>query len=233
MKMNKITAALLISITLGTGLSALAAGFGHQHDITLAGQSMAVNETSARVLGDDRGAIALTDDITDGLGKTKIPGFKIMVMSRASSVNYLARQNKDGSWRDDRAIHHGSKITFGVPVIDGKPQLNKAVLLNVAVIADKPESDQFKAEDKVRPRGRQLVNKDTKVGKSSLEVTRLELPDLTSGEQNGGGVVLAASTVLDGQPVRTTINSTFQTVEVASPAMSRLFAADPRFVRNR
>lgn len=229
--MQKITAALLMSTAFGLAMPAMAAGFGHQHDVTLAGQNLPVNETSARVLGNDDGQVALVDDITDGLGKTKIPGFKIMVMSRASSLNYLARQNKDGSWRDDRAVHHGSKITFGVPVVNGQPDLSKAILLDMALIADKPDAAEFKAEDKVRPRGQQLLKKDTKVGKSSLKVLRLEMPDLASGEQSGGGVQLVATTVLDGKPVSTVINSTFQLVDVAKPAMSRMFNADPRFVK--
>ena len=229
--MKIFNTALLISAALGLSTPVLAAGFAHQQSLTVSGQNLAVNETSARVLGNEQGQVALLDDVTDGLGKTKVPGFKMMIMSRASSINYQARPNKDGTWRDDRAIHRGSKVTFGIPVINGKPDISKAILLDMAVIADKPEATSFKAEDKVRPRGQQLLKKDTKVGKSILKISDLQLPDIASGERSGGGVKLTASTVLDGKPVSTTVNSTFQIVDIAKPELGRLFEADSRFVK--
>lgn len=222
---------LVVASTLGLAAPATwAAGFGHQQDLTVDGQQLKVTETSARVLGDATGKLAVVEDITDGLGAKKVPGFKMMVMSRASSVAFDGRQNDDGTWRDNRYIHRGSKITFGVPMVDGKPDLANAVLLSFAVIADKPEAAQFKAEDKIRPRGQQLLKKDTKVGASSLKVTALELPDMASGERNGGGIKLTATVELNGKKAEAVVDSTFQHFDVAKPD-SRSFAADARFVK--
>ena len=230
--MKKLVSALLVSAALGSVAPAMAAGFGHQQDLTLNNKDLKVTETSARILGNAAGnGFLLVDDVTDGFGTQKVPGYKMMVMSRASSVAHDGRQGPDGKWRDNRAIHRGSKVTFGIPVINGKPDVNKAILLDMAVISDLDVPDTFKADDKIRPRGKQLLKKETKVEKPELKIERMSLPDLSTGETTGGGIQFTASVILDGQKVATKVNSTFQGFDVTKPDMLRPFETDARFFK--
>lgn len=76
--------ALLAAALAASALPVAAEGFGHSQTMHIDGAPLRVMETSARVLGNAEGkAPLLLDDITDGLGPTKIPGYKLQVMSRA------------------------------------------------------------------------------------------------------------------------------------------------------
>ena len=77
----KKTALALFLTTLAA--SAFAADFAQEHTLTINGTPAYLAETSARVLGNAKGsAPELVDDITDGLGAKKIPGYKVMIMGR-------------------------------------------------------------------------------------------------------------------------------------------------------
>ena len=166
----KTSTALFIAAALGLSSPAFAAGFAHQQDIRYAGQTLAVADTSARLLGNQQGnAPELVADINDGLGKTKIPGYKIQIMSRSYSLAADARPAREGSgWSDNRAIHRGVKLLIGIPVHNGQPDLTAAKLLSLALISDADTPNTFKAEDKIRPRGKQLVNKEAKLSSSAM-----------------------------------------------------------------
>ena len=61
-----------------------AAPYANENQFAVDGKAMKVTETSARLLSNPEGtAPLLVEDITDGMGKTKIPGYKVMVMTRA------------------------------------------------------------------------------------------------------------------------------------------------------
>ena len=226
----KFKSALLAAALAACSLHVDAAGFGHSQTMHIDGQALRVAETSARVLGNAEGnAPLLLDDITDGLGKTKIPGYKLMVMSRTSSLAAEARPARDGQgWRDNRMIHRGTKLLLGIPVRNGQPDLKDARLLGMAAISDAGAPD-FKAEDKLRPRGKQLVSRDASISQPQLRLSALSLPDMQSGEQSGGGVKLEASAMVGSQRVATQVDSTFTMFDVARPD-ARGFAADKRFV---
>ena len=146
----KTSTALFIAAALGLSSPAFAAGFAHQQDIRYAGQTLAVADTSARLLGNQHGnAPELVADINDGLGKTKIPGYKIQIMSRSYSLAADARPAREGSgWSDNRAIHRGVKLLIGIPVHNGQPDLTAAKLLSLALISDADTPNTFKAKTK-------------------------------------------------------------------------------------
>lgn len=232
--MNNLTA-LFTAATLGAAsVSAVAAGFGHQQEVVIDNRELDVMDTSARIIGNAQGnAPQLLADITDGKSGRAVPGYKIMFMSRAYSLNHAARAPREGqtAWSNDRAIHRGTKVLVGIPVVRGKMQLNQARLLDMAVIDDAHvDAAAFKAADKTRPRGKQIAGNDAKIGQTSLKMTRLVLPDMKSGEQSGGGVVFEASAVIDGKTVSTKVNSTFREFEAAKPDNPRGFAVDERFL---
>ncbi|WP_416189942.1 hypothetical protein ACM67B_02035 [Neisseria sp. CCUG17229] len=231
----KILTALFVAAALGAAsVSAVAAGFGHQQDVSIDGRAVNVMDTSARIIGNAQGnAPQLLDNITDGKTARAVPGYKIMFMSRAYSLNHAARppRGEQTVWGDNRAIHRGTKVLVGIPVVNGKMQLNQARLLDMAVIDDVGvDAAAFKAEDKTRPRGKQIAGNDAKIGQTSLKLSRLELPDMQTGERSGGGVVLEASAVIDGKTVATKVNSTFREFDVAKPDNPRGFAVDERFL---
>lgn len=232
--MNNLTV-LFVTAALGAApFAAAAAGFGHQQDVSIDGRVLQVMDTSARIVGNAQGsAPQLLADITDGKAAKPVPGYKIMFMSRAYSLNHAARAPREGqsAWGDDRSIHRGTKVLVGIPVVKGKMQLNQARLLDMAVIDDGHlDAAAFKAQDKVRPRGKQIAGTDAAIGQTSLKMTRLELPDMKSGERSGGGVVFDASAVIDGKTVSTKVNSTFREFEAAKPDNPRGFAVDERFL---
>ena len=229
----KTSTALFIAAALGLSSPAFAAGFAHQQDIRYAGQTLAVADTSARLLGNQQGnAPELVADINDGLGKTKIPGYKIQIMSRSYSLAADARAAREGSgWSDNRAIHRGVKLLIGIPVHNGQADLAAAKLLSLALISDADTPDTFKAEDKIRPRGKQLVRKETRITRPSLQLNALQLPDFASGARSGGGVKLSASAMVDGKALNVNINSTLREFDVAKPDAARGFGADARLVK--
>lgn len=233
--MNKLTALLAAAALGAASVSAAAAGFGHRQDVTIDGRDVKVMDTSARIIGNAAGtAPELLADITDGKGARAVPGYKIMFMSRAYSLNHAARPPREGqtAWSDNRAIHRGTKVLVGIPVVHGKMQLNQTRLLDMAVIDDAHvDASSFKAEDITRPRGKQIAGNDAKVGASSVKISRLVLPDMATGERSGGGVVLEASAVIDGKTVATKVNSTFKDFDVAKPDNPRGFAVDERFFK--
>ena len=232
----KKTTALLIAAALGfSSLPAVAAGFAHQQDLTYAGKTLNVADTSARLLGNAQGnAPELVSDIYDGKGKTKVPGYKIQIMSRSYSLDADARPARDGKgWMNNRSIHRGVKLLIGIPVQNGQANTANAQLLGMALISDADTPDTFKAEDKIRPRGKQLVRKETKITRPTLRLNELQLPDFASGERSGGGVKLQASANVDGKPMSVNINSTFREFEVAKPDAARGFNADARVVKSK
>lgn len=216
----------------GLSTMAQAAGFGHEQSYQIDGQALKVADTSARILGNEAGDTPLlVDDITDGLGKQPVPGYKIMIMSRAYSLAADARPARDGSgWSDNRYIHRGTKLVIGIPVRNGQMKLEQAQLIGFAAISDAGAGDTFKAEDKIRPRGEQLLKKDTQVRQPQLQLQALSLPDMRSGERSGGGVRLQAAVTLDDRQIQTRINSTFTEFQVAKPGSARGFNADARFI---
>ncbi|MCP2040234.1 hypothetical protein L1281_000816 [Neisseria sp. HSC-16F19] len=223
---------LLLGAALLAAAPVYAAGFGHLQTMHIDGQALRVAETSARILGNENGtAPLLVEDIFDGKGKQKVAGYKLMVMSRTSSVAAEARPPREGqtAWGDDRAIHRGTKLLLGIPVNKGRMDLSRAQLLSMAAITDANTGANFKAEDKVRPRGEQLAKRDAQMSQPSLRVTALQLPDMVSGERSGGGIKLQAAATINGQRVSTEINSTFTEFGVAKPG-GRGFAADDRLL---
>ena len=233
-KTMKTIAALSLAATLTLSAApTFAEGFAHQQDIRYAGQTLAVADTSARLLGNQQGnAPELVADINDVLGKTKIPGYKIQIMSRSYSLAADARAAREGSgWSDNRAIHRGVKLLIGIPVHNGQADLAAAKLLSLALISDADTPDTFKAEDKIRPRGKQLVRKETRITRPSLQLNALQLPDFASGARSGGGVKLSASAMVDGKALNVNINSTLREFDVAKPDAARGFGADARLVK--
>ncbi|OSI17790.1 hypothetical protein BWD09_04995 [Neisseria dentiae] len=229
--MNKSLRTLTLAVLLGGSIfTAQAEGFGHLQTLSVAGRNLPLTDTSARILGNKGGtAPQLVDDITDGLGKNKIPGYKIQIMSRAYSLAHQTRAPRQGqtAWSDNRHIHRGSKLLVGIPVKGGQMDLAGAQLLGMAVISDAAVPDNFKAEDKIRPRGKQLATREAKISSGKLKIERLVLPDMASGEKSGGGVKLSASVVIDGQTAVTDVNSTFTEFDTAK-GDARGFAADKR-----
>lgn len=222
---------LLAAALAASALPVAAEGFGHSQTMHIDGAPLRVMETSARVLGNAEGkAPLLLDDITDGLGPTKIPGYKLQVMSRTWSLAAEARPAREGQtgWHDNRMIHRGTKLLLGIPVKNGQPDLPNAQLLGMAAISD-VGSPEFKPEDKLRPRGKQLATREAAISQPQLRVTALRLPDMVSGERSGGGVKLEASAMIGNQRVQTQVNSTFTEFDTAKPD-ARGFAADKRFV---
>ncbi|WP_416191979.1 hypothetical protein [Neisseria sp. CCUG12390] len=231
--MKNPTALFATAALCTASVSAVAAGFGHRQDVSIDGRALQIMDTSARIVGNAQGnAPQLLADITDGKSVRPIPGYKIMFMSRAYSLNHAARAPREGqtAWSDNRAIHRGTKVLVGIPVVKGKMQLTRARLLDMAVIDDAGiDAPAFKAEDKTRPRGKQIAGNDVEIGQTSLKLSRLELPDMQTGERSGGGVVLDASAVIDGKTVSARVNSTFREFDVAKPQNPRGFAVDERF----
>lgn len=230
--MRKLTGLLLLS-TLTFTAPSFANGFGHQQDLSINGAPLQLADTSARVLVDnDKTALFLVDDIYDGLGEKKQPGYKVMSMSRTSTLLSEGKQNKEGKWVDDRMIHRGIKVLIGIPVNDGKMALSKAVLLSSAVISDQNRPEFDKEKDKVRPRGKKVVKKDDKISDVKFSLNTVSLPDIKSGEKNGGGIQYTVSYTVNGsEKVSAEIDSTFALFYVATPERNRGFGTEARFIK--
>ena len=230
----KKTALLLAAAFGAAALPAAAADFGHEQTLSIDGKPAYLAETSARVLANkDFSAPELVDDITDGLGKQKIPGYKIMVMGRTYSVTAETKPPKEGQtqWRETAYVHRGIKLFIGVPVVKGKADIAHARLLNIGVVDDDGGSAPHSAEDKIRPVGKQLMSKDAKVENPVLRIRELELPNMKKGEASGGGVKLEAEATVDGKHIHTKLDSTFTRFYTAKPTSSAPFKADARFVK--
>lgn len=199
-------------------------------------KTMRVAETSARLLGDEQARAAfLVDDITDGQGAQKVPGYKLMLMNRTYSLGAEARAPRPDApnprWGDAMHMHRGVKLIVGIPVADGRMDLANARLLSMAVVSDASAPSGFKAEDKIRPRGEQLVRKESRIAQPRLVITQLRLPNVQSGESAGGGVQFEAEAVIDGKRVHTSANSAFTRFETASARAQAAFKADARFLK--
>ena len=229
--MNKVTAAILTAAFAAAPFAA-AADFGHEQDLPIDGKPASLAETSARILGNaGKNGPELVEDITDGLGGKKIPGYKLMVMGRTYSVAAETKPPKEGQnqWRENTYVHRGMKLFLGIPVVHGKMDIAHARLINVGVIDDNGGSAPHNPDEKIRPIGKQLLGKESRIENPQLKITELELPDMKKGETSGGGVKLEASVTIDGKPVRTKINSTFTRFYTAKPTSSAPFKADARF----
>ena len=109
---------LALAATLAA-VPAFASDFGHEQALTIDGKPAHLAETSARILANETlTAPQLVEDITDGLGSQKIPGYKLMIMGRTYSVAAETKPPKEGQtqWRDNTFIHRGVKLFVGIPV---------------------------------------------------------------------------------------------------------------------
>ena len=154
-----------------------------------------------------------------------------MVMGRTYSVAAETKPPKEGQnqWRENTYVHRGMKLFLGIPVVHGKMDIAHARLINVGVIDDNGGSAPHNPDEKIRPIGKQLLGKESRIENPQLKITELELPDMKKGEASGGGVKLEASVTIDGKPVHTKINSTFTRFYTAKPTSSAPFKADARF----
>ena len=216
-------------LALAAALAAVpvfASDFGHEQALTIDGKPAHLAETSARILANETlTAPQLVEDITDGLGSKKIPGYKLMIMGRTYSV---AAETKP---RDNTFIHRGVKLFVGIPVKNGKMDLASARLINIGVVDDNGGAAPHDEGEKIRPVGKQLMSPDTKVENVKLNIAKLTLPNMKLGETSGGGVKLEASATLDDKPIQTKIDSTFSRFYSAKPTATRPFMADARFVK--
>ncbi|MDO5288771.1 MAG: hypothetical protein Q4F13_03960 [Pseudomonadota bacterium] len=222
--------------TPGTNTASAAEGFGNQRSMHIDGKPMQVAETSARLLGDAQAkAPYLVEDITDGQGARKVPGYKLMLMNRTYSLSAEARAPRPNApnprWGNDMHMHRGVKLVVGIPVVDGRMDLAGARLLSMATVSDADAPADFKPADKIRPRGKQLVQKESVIAQPQLRISELRFPNLQSGESAGGGVKFEAEAVVDGKRVQTSANSSFRHFEVARAQAERAFQADARFLK--
>ncbi|WP_131667660.1 hypothetical protein [Psychrobacter pygoscelis] len=206
-----------------SGLVQTQTQYANQRYLDIVGKDFPLSETSARLLvNSQKNAPELVNDIFDGKGQKAVPGYKIMVINRTSSVAAEARKTDDGKIIDNRMIHRGSKSLIGIPVVNGKAQVAQAQLLDFDIIYDDPA--QPVAEDAVvKPRGTKLTKNDVPVTNKQVKVQSLTLPNFVSGENAGGGIVFEASALVNGQPVKTGANSAFQIFYTATPDNARGF----------
>lgn len=192
-----------------TGIMQTQSSYADTRYLTIAGKDYPVSETSARiVINDASNAPELVDDIFDGKGKVAVPGYKVMLMNRTSSIAAEARALDNGKVMDNRMIHRGSKSLIGIPVVNGQAQLKQAQLLDFDIIYDDLSKAVIKGEV-VKPRGTKLTKSDTAVTDKKVVLRSLTLPNIASGESAGGGVDFEASALIDGKVVKTGANSAF------------------------
>ncbi|WP_230656071.1 hypothetical protein [Psychrobacter sp. I-STPA10] len=213
------------SKTIPTAIAQTNSQYANQRFLTINNQNMPISETSARLLTTPTGnAPALVSDIYAGKANVAVPGYKIMVINRTSSLAAEGRV-RDGKIIDNRMIHRGSKSLIGIPVVNNQPQLNRAVLLDFDVIYDDPNQPLAEGEV-VKPRGEKLTKNDVPVTNKQVRVQSLTLPNFASGENAGGGIVFEASATVNGQPIKTGANSAFQIFDTATPDNARGFGLD-------
>ena len=226
-----------LAIALGAALASVttfAADFGHTQDLTIYGKAAPLAETSARILANEKlEAPELVEDITDGLGSEKIPGYKMMIMARTHSVAAETREPKEGQskWRDTTYVHRGIKLFLGIPVTDGKMDVANIKLIKIGVVDDDGGAAPHSKDEKIRPVGKQLMDEKATVENAKLAISELELPNMAKGESSGGGVKLEASATINGKPVEAKIDSTFTRFLRAKPTSNEPFKADARFVK--
>ena len=228
----KKTALALFLITLAA--SAFAADFAQEHTLTINGAPAYLAETSARVLGNAKGsAPELVDDITDGLGAKKIPGYKVMIMGRTYSVAAETKPPKEGQtqWREKPYVHRGVKLFVGIPVTIRSIDVAHARRRNIVLVDDNGVSAEHLPDEKIRPVGKQLMSESAKVEQPRLKISALDWPDMAHKATNGGGVKLEAEAVIDGKRIHTKMDSPFARFYTAKPTSSAPFKADARFVK--
>lgn len=193
--------------------SGLAAAYANDNQFSVDGQAMKVTETSARLLSNPEGsAPLLVDDISDGMSKSKIPGYKVMVMTRAISMAHDARLKDDGSIDVLKTVHRGGKVLFGIPVQNGKMNLRAAKVLSLGLISDAGKT--FKPNNKdTLPSGEQKMSDKSKVSALSYRIDSLTLPNLQAGERAGGGIQYQLRAVVDGHTYQVSANTAFPSVE--------------------
>lgn len=192
-----------------TGIMQTQSNYADTRYLTIAGKDYPVSETSARVvINSTQDSQALVADIFDGKSKVAVPGYKVMLMNRTSSIAAEARNLDNGKVMDNRMIHRGSKSLIGIPVVDGQAQLEQAQLLDFDIIYDDLSKGLAEGEV-VKPRGNKLTKSDTAVTDKKVVLRSLTLPNIASGESAGGGVDFEASALVDGKVVKTGANSAF------------------------
>lgn len=214
-----------VAQTMPSAIAHTNSQYANERTLTINNQNYPVAETSARLLTTPAGtAPALVDDIYAGKANIAVPGYKLMVINRTSSIAAEGRV-RDGKIIDNRMIHRGSKSLIGIPVVNGKPQLNRAVLLDFDVIYDDP-SQPLAEGDVVKPRGQKMTKPDVPVTNKQVHIRSLTLPNFASGENAGGGIVFEASALVNGTPVKTEANSAFQIFDTATPDNARGFGLE-------
>ncbi len=192
-----------------TGLMKTQSSYADTRYLTIDGKDYPVSESAARVvINEAKNAPELVADIFDGKGKVAVPGYKVMLMNRTSSIAAEARALDNGKVMDNRMIHRGSKSLIGIPVVDGQAQLKQAQLLDFDIIYDDLSKAVIKGEV-VKPRGTKMTKPDTAVTDKKVVLRSLTLPNIASGESAGGGIDFEASALIDGKVVKTGANSAF------------------------
>ena len=192
-----------------TGLMKTQSSYADTRYLTIDGKDYPVSESAARVvINEAKNAPELVADIFDGKGKAAVPGYKVMLMNRTSSIAAEGRKLDNGKVIDNRMIHRGSKSLIGIPVVNGQAQLKQAQLLDFDIIYDDLSKAVIKGEV-VKPRGTKLTKSDTAVTDKKVVLRSLTLPNIASGESAGGGIDFEASALIDGKVVKTGANSAF------------------------
>ena len=192
-----------------TGLMKTQSSYADTRYLTIDGKDYPVSESAARVvINEAKNAPELVADIFDGKGKAAVPGYKVMLMNRTSSIAAEARALDNGKVMDNRMIHRGSKSLIGIPVVNGQAQLKQAQLLDFDIIYDDLSKAVIKGEV-VKPRGTKMTKSDTAVTDKKVVLRSLTLPNIASGESAGGGVNFEASATVDGKVIKTGANSAF------------------------
>lgn len=192
-----------------TGLMKTQSSYADTRYLTIDGKDYPVSESAARVvINEAKNAPELVADIFDGKGKAAVPGYKVMLMNRTSSIAAEARALDNGKVMDNRMIHRGSKSLIGIPVVNGQAQLKQAQLLDFDIIYDDLSKAVIKGEV-VKPRGTKMTKRDTAVTDKKVVLRSLTLPNIASGESAGGGIDFEASALIDGKVVKTGANSAF------------------------
>jgi len=206
-----------------TGIMQTQSSYANTRYLTIDGKDYPVSETSARVVVNDaRDSQELVADIFDGKGKVAVPGYKVMLMNRTSSVAAEGRKLDNGNTMDNRMIHRGSKSLVGIPVVNGKAKLEQAQLLSFDIIHDDVSKNLAK-DEVVKPRGSKLTKSDASVTNKKVVIHSLTLPNIASGESAGGGVNFEASALVDGKVVKTGANSAFNIFYTATADKARGF----------
>lgn len=205
------------------GIMQTQSSYANTRYLTIGGKDYPVSETSARVVVNSAGdSQELVADIFDGKGKVAVPGYKVMLMNRTSSIAAEGRTLDNGKTMDNRMIHRGSKSLIGIPVVNGQAQLDQAQLLSFDIIHDDLSKGLAK-DEVVKPRGSKLTKSDASVTNKKVVVRSLTLPNIASGEGAGGGVNFEASALVDGKVVKTGANSAFNLFYTATADKARGF----------